>query len=104
GDGARETNQDSAVQGADVDAQLERVRRRDPEQLAVEELLLDAAPVRRAVAGAIARQPGGQAVFLRERRLAVAEDQFGGDAGPGERDVLHPRARHLRQELARLDE
>ena len=49
-DGAREADRDRAVEQPDVDPELERVRRRDAEQLALDEPTLDVAPLRRRVA------------------------------------------------------
>ena len=57
--GAGEADRDHRVEGADVDPELERVRRADAEELAREEPLLDLAPLRRRVAGAIGREGGG---------------------------------------------
>ena len=64
-DRAREAGRDHAVEQADVDPELERVGRRDAEQLAGREPLLDAR--RRCagrVAGAVGREP--VAVLLAE--------------------------------------
>ena len=46
GDGPGEADRDHAVEQADVDPELERVRRRDAEQLALEQPPLDLAPLR----------------------------------------------------------
>ena len=59
GDGAGKAHRDRAVELADVDAELERIGRRDPEQLAVHQPPLDLAALRGRVAGAVRRQPGG---------------------------------------------
>ena len=56
-DRAREADRDRAVERADVDPELERVGRRDAEQLAGHQPLLDLAPLRRRVAGAVRREP-----------------------------------------------
>ena len=56
GHGARKTDRDHAVEQADVDAQLERIRRGHAEQLAGREPLLDVAPLRRRVPGAVRRE------------------------------------------------
>ena len=56
-DRAREADRDRAVEVADVDAELERVGRRDAEQLALDEPPLDLAPLLRRVAGAVRREP-----------------------------------------------
>ena len=57
GDGARKAHRDHAVEQADVDAELERVRRGHSEQLAGGEPPLDVAPLRGRVAGAVRREP-----------------------------------------------
>src|SRR5512132_1565207 len=56
-DGAGEADRDDRVEQADVDPELERVRRRDAEQLARGEPLLDLAALGRRVAGAVGREP-----------------------------------------------
>ena len=56
-DRAGEADGDRAVEQADVDAELERVRRRDAEQLALDEPPLDLAPLLGRVAGAVRREP-----------------------------------------------
>ena len=56
--GARKADRDRAVEGADVDPELERVGGGDAEQLAGHQALLDLAPLRRCVAGAIRGEPG----------------------------------------------
>src|SRR5207237_6841221 len=58
-DRARKAHGDRAVEQADVDSELERVGRRDAEQLAPDEAALDVAPLLRRVAGAIGREPRG---------------------------------------------
>ena len=56
GDGSREADGDHGVEQADVDPELERVGRRDPEQVALGEAPLDLAPLRGRVAGAVGRE------------------------------------------------
>src|SRR6185369_13475589 len=74
-DGAREADGDRAVQQSDVDAELERVRRGDPEELSLDEAALDVSTLRRRVPGAVRREP------LRGRRVDAvgrqAVDQLG---------------------------
>ena len=65
-DGAGEADRDRAVEQADVDPELERVRRGHAEQLALDEPTLDLAPLLRRVAGAVRREP------LRGRRCPRA--------------------------------
>ena len=57
GDRAGEADRDRAVELADVDPELERVGRRDPEQLAVHQPPLDLAALRGRVAGPVGREP-----------------------------------------------
>ena len=59
GDRAGEADRDHAVEQADVDPELERVRGGDAEQLARDEPPLDLAPLRRRVAGAVGREAAG---------------------------------------------
>ena len=63
-----EADRDRAVEQADVDPELERVGRRDAEQLALDEPPLDLAPLRGRVAGAVGRE----ALRSRRRRAARA--------------------------------
>ena len=55
-DGPGEADRDGAVEQADVDAELERVRRGDAEQLALHQPALDLAPLRGGVPGAVGRE------------------------------------------------
>src|SRR5207249_2662773 len=80
GDRPREADRENAVQQADVDSELERVRRRDAEQLALEQAPLDLAPLHGGVAGAVGREPrvvaeavGGEAVDQLGRAAALGE-------------------------------
>ena len=57
GDRARERDADRGVERADVDAELERVGGDDAEQLALDEPVLDLAPLLGRVAGAVRRDP-----------------------------------------------
>ena len=86
GDGAGEADRDHRVEQADVDPELERVRRRDAEEVTGREPSLDLAPLLRRVAGPVGREPrvvaepvGGEAVHelgclaaLRERERPQA--------------------------------
>ena len=61
--GAREAHGDRAVERADVDAELQRVRRGHPEQLALDEPPLDLPPLLGRVPRAVRREPAcGRAV------------------------------------------
>ena len=55
----RKPDRDRTVEQADVDPELERVRRRDPEQVAFDQSPLDLAPLFGRVARSVRRQPGG---------------------------------------------
>ena len=57
GDRSRVAGQDRHVEPADVDAELERVRGDDAEDLAVAQAVLDRPPLRRQVAAAVAADP-----------------------------------------------
>src|SRR6185369_7199876 len=92
GDRTGEAHRDDAVEQADVDAELERVRRRDAEQLARGEPLLDIAALRGRVAGAVRGEPARVA----EPVGGEAVDQLGGLAALGEEE----RPQVARDELA----
>ena len=64
GDPVRVASEDRHIQAADVDVELERIRRDDAEDLAVAEALLDRAALRRQVAAAIATNAGSRAQIL----------------------------------------
>ena len=79
---AREADRDHAVEQADVDAELERIRRRDAEQLAVLQPALDVAALLRGVAGPVRRELrvvaeplGGEPVDQLGRLAALRERQ-----------------------------
>ena len=110
-DGARIPGQDRHVEAADVDAELERVRRDDAEDLAVTQALLDRPPLRREVTaaipahsrarsevlaeglaerrehdldcGATAAEHDGLATGPQERQRPAVGDRLGGAASPG---------------------
>ena len=81
-DGSRKTDRDRAVEQADVDPELERVRGRDAEELSLDEAALDLAALLGRVAGAVRREPiprcdvhalGGEAVNQLRRLAALRE-------------------------------
>ncbi len=86
GDGAREGHADRGVERADVDPELQRVRRHDAEQVAADQPRLELAPLLRRVAGPVGRDPRG------ELRL------------PAALQLEHGEARHQLDGLARLHE
>ena len=71
-DGARERDADRGVERADVDAELERVGGDDAEQLALDELALELAPLLRRVARAVGRDALGELRDGRGRRARAA--------------------------------
>ena len=101
GDRAREGHADRRVERADVDAELERVGRDDAEQLAVDEPLLELAPLLRGVARAVGRDPVAQvaAAEVLERELREARHQLDGLARLHEDD--RPRALRRRARASR---
>ena len=81
-DRPREADRDHAVEQADVDSELERVRRAHAEQLALEQPPFDLAPLRGRVAGAVGREQrvvaepvGGEAVDQLRRAAALGETE-----------------------------
>src|SRR5439155_26424882 len=58
-DSPREADRDRAVEQADVDPELECVRRGDAEQVAFDQPALDLSPLLRRIAGAVRSQPRG---------------------------------------------
>ena len=82
GDRSREADRDHRVEQADVDPELERVGRRDAEQVALGEAPLDLAPLLDGVAGAVGREPrvvaeplGREAVDQLGRLAALREGE-----------------------------
>ena len=101
-DGAGETDRDRAVEIADVDAQLERVGRRDAEQVALDETPLDLAPLLRRVARPVRREPlGGLRI---EPVNCEAVDELGGLAALGEADRSQAAAGEPCEQSRRLAE
>ncbi len=101
---ARERHAHGGVERADVDPQLQRVRRHHAEQLAVDEPLLELAPLLRRVAGPVGRDPLGQLLvaLVAQPQLGEAGDQLDRLARLHEHD--RPRALHhqLGQQVGRL--
>ena len=90
--GAREAHRKRAVEKPDVDPELERVRRRHAEEVALDEPTLDVSPLCRRVARAVGREAGGQ---LRPHAL-------GGE--PVDQLRRLPRLRETDRPQAALDE
>ena len=97
---SREADRDDRVEHADVDAELERVRRADSEQLAGEEALLDLAPLRGRVAGAVRREARRVAEPV-GRELV---DQLRGAAALGEDERAQAAFDEVGHQLRRLGE
>ena len=97
GDRAGERHADRGVEHPDVDAELERVGGDDAEQLAVDELALELAPLLRGVAGAVGGDALGQlrVAEVLERELGELRHQLDGLARLHE----HDRARLLGDQL-----
>ena len=84
GDGAGKADRDGAIELTDVDPELERIGRRDTEQITARQARLDLAPLRGRVAGAIWREPGsGRRVHA---LCGEAVDELGCLAALGETD------------------
>ena len=90
--GAREADRKRAVEKPDVDPELERVRRRHAEEVALDKPTLDVSPLRRRVARAVGREARGQ---LRPHTL-------GGE--PVDQLRRLPRLRETDRPQAALDE
>ena len=102
GDGSREADRDRAVEEADVDPELERVRRRHAEELALDEPPLDLAPLLGGVAGAVRGEPArGRGV---DALGGEAVDQLGRLAALREADRPQPARRELGEEPRRVAE
>ena len=78
GDRARVAGQDRRVEPADVDAELERVRRDDAEDLAVAQAALDRPPLRRQIAAAIAADARPRPEPLAERLAQPGQQDLDG--------------------------
>src|SRR5581483_4112600 len=72
-DRARKADRDGAVEQADVDAELERIGRGHAEELSLDELPLDIAPLLRRVPGAVRREPYRRVGVDTLRRHSVHE-------------------------------
>ena len=106
GDRAGERHADRRVERTDVDPQLERVGRDDPEQVAGHEPPLQLAPLLRRVAGAVRRDPLGElrAPAVLERELGEARHQLDGLARLHEDDRPRAAADQLGEQVGGLGE
>src|SRR4029078_11532030 len=101
-DGAREPDRDRAVERADVDPELERIRRRHAEQLSVDEPPLDVTALLRRLPGSIGGQPSrcrGVEAVARE-----AVDELRGLATLREADRAQAAAHQFCEEPPRVPE
>ncbi len=100
----REGHADCRVELADVDAELERARGRDTEQLALHQPPLDLAALGGRVAGAVGRDPLRQvaAPTILEAQPREAMDQLDPAARPQEADRAGAALHELGQEVGRL--
>src|SRR5581483_8298065 len=101
-DRAGEAGRNHAVEQADVDPQLQRVGRRDAEQLSGDQPLLDLAALRRCVAGAVGREPA--AVLAAEAVEREPVDQLGRLAALREAVRAQAALDELRHQAGRLAE
>ena len=106
GDRAGEGDADRRVERADVDAELQRVGGDDAEQLAVDEPLLELAPLLRRVARAVGRDPLGQlgAPAVLERELRELRHQLDRLARLHEDDRPRALADELGEQVGGLGE
>ena len=95
-DRARVTGQDRRIQAADVDAQLERIRRHHAEDLAAAQPGLDIAPLRGQVAAAVAANSLERATSFAEGLAQAGQQQLDRDACLGEHDRLPSGAQERR--------
>ena len=89
---ARVAGEHRRIEPADVDAQLERVRRDDAADAPVAQAALDGAPLVRQIAAAVALDLRRLADALLQRLAQVAEQQLDAHARRREDDRLHARA------------
>ncbi len=87
-DRTRIAGQDRHVQAADVDAQLERIRRDDAEDLAVAQTAFDRPPLGGQVAAAIAAYPAARPVALAQRLAETGQQDLDRHPRPAEDDRL----------------
>ena len=87
-DRARVAGQDRDVEPADVDAQLERVRGDDAEDLAVAQAVLDGPTLGRQVAAAVAADAAARSAALAERFAQAGQQQLDRDPRATEDDRL----------------
>src|SRR5256885_13785128 len=102
--GPRIAEQNGRLERADVDAELQGVRRNDATDGAIAQALLDRAPLRWEIAAAIAADEILRPLRLGETRAKVSEQQLGLDARAGERDGLHARGKKRRRDVASGEE
>jgi hypothetical protein len=102
GDGARKPDRDRAVEEADVDAELERVGCRDPEQLACDESPLDLASLLGRVPGPVGGEPAGDLGV--EALDGEAVDELCGPTALREADRPQPAGDEGREEAGGVTE
>ena len=98
---ARVAGEDRHVEPADVDAELERVRRDDAEDLAVAQAALDRPPLGRQVAAAIAADAGPRPEPLAERLAQPGQQDLDGGPGATEDDRLAARSQERQRPAVR---
>src|SRR5207244_9582195 len=103
-DRARVADQDSGLQRADIDAELERIRRDDAAHRPVAQAALDRASFGWEVPAAIAAHKIWRPLRLREPRAEIGEQQLRRYARAGERDRLDARREERRRDVASGEE
>ena len=94
-------HQHRRVEAADVDAELERVRRDDAQHRPLAQPPLDLAPLERQVAAAVAADHALRARLRLERLLEVGHEHLGREARGREHDRLQPLAEERQRDVAR---
>ena len=88
-DGPRVAHENGGLQRADVDPELERVRRDDASHGAVAQTALDRATLAREVSAAVATHEVGRPLRLGEASAEIGEEELGLHARAREGDRLH---------------
>ena len=102
-DGSRIAGDDARIEPADVDAQLQRARRRHAEQPSFGEIAFERAPLFGEVAGAVRSDTVGKVpAFVGEQVARVLCDELGALPRPRERDRAHVLARQTGEESGGL--
>ena len=101
-DRSGKTDGDRAVEKADIDSELERIRRGHAEELALDQATFDLAALLRRVPRAVWGEPARRRDVQALRGEAV--DELGGLAALGEADRPQPARRQLGEESCGISE